>query len=148
MIDPYYQFDPSMFEYVEDEEEERRPSLLGSLARGAGIGALGGMGIAGAHGMYSGAHEWKNVHRPQHARLDAASAIDSQPTPSTPKTLDDYDAQRMQQTLPPGTRQRMQSELPQSQGEVQWDRTQLGRGALYGAAAGGATGLLLHLLRR
>jgi hypothetical protein len=152
VISPYYQFGqvPGLTFDEDEDEEDRRPSVLGSMALGAGLGAAGGMGASGLSGMYTGGQEWQHRHAPAHSRFDTAAAIDAQkqaPAPE-PATLDDYDAQTLQRQLPPSTRQRMQAELPQSKGDVQWEHARLGRGAVIGGLAGGATGLLMVLLRR
>lgn len=154
MISPYYQFD-GLTDF-DDDEEDRRPSILGSMAIGAGLGAVGGMGVAGAHGAYTGAQEWKNVHAPKHQRLDTASQLDADAHDrrvdgvelAAPTSLEQHDARRLQATIPPSVRQRLKTELPQAKSDVQWKNTQLGRGALWGGVAGGATGLLMALLRR
>lgn len=109
------------------EEEEEKPSLLGSTLGGAALGGLGGLGIGGGYGAYEGASLYPQIKAVTSAPYNRAIAD------RAPQSIIDQ----------------RKSAIP-TKSESMWTgaKSYMPRAAMLGAGVGGAAGLLRYLLSR
>lgn len=127
-------------------EGEDRPSLLGSVLGGAAIGGALGTGVSGVAGYRGGGKAYDAQIAPISEALKAS--LSDKPAADLPSDIS-APAQVLRYQHSPPARTRLLKSLP-SRSDVGWERAKdrMPSGALIGAGAGSAAGVLRYLLSR